>query len=213
MKLAVIGARADGGAHMILDLITDGAPHEVIAFLDDNPALWGTKVCGVPVLGSSADARRAVEAGAEGAVVFLPSPHVRERAADLALAAGLSLPVLVHPRAYVAPSASLGRGTFVGAMAMVSTGARVGELVMVAPTALVSHHAEVGDQVQLSPGCRVGGRARIGRRAFLGLGVTVVSERTVGDDAVVWAGAVVTTDVAPGVTVGGVPARPVESRT
>jgi sugar O-acyltransferase (sialic acid O-acetyltransferase NeuD family) len=213
VKLAVVGARAGGGAHMVLDLVADGAPFEVVAFLDDDPALWGTTVRGVPVLGPSADAARALDAGAEGAVVFLASPHDRERVARIVVAVGLHLPVVVHPRAYVAPSARLGRGTFVGAMATVSTGARVGELVMVAPTAMVSHHVEVGDLAQLSPGCRLGGRARVGRRAFLGLGATVVSERTVGDDAVVWAGAVVTADVAPGTTVAGVPARPLEPRT
>jgi sugar O-acyltransferase (sialic acid O-acetyltransferase NeuD family) len=198
---------------MILDLCADGAPYEVVAFLDDEPALRGTRVCGIPILGSSADAAQAVAAGAEGAIVFLGNPWNRERVGGIVLAAGLALPVVVHPRAYVAPSATLGRGTFVGAMATVSTGARVGELVMVAPTALISHHVDVGDLAQLSPGCRLGGRSRIGRRAFLGLGATVVSERTVGDDAAVWAGAVVTSDVAAGATVAGVPARPVKPST
>jgi sugar O-acyltransferase (sialic acid O-acetyltransferase NeuD family) len=197
---------------MVLDLVADGSPHEVIAFLDDNPALWGTSVCGIPVLGSSADAAGAIEAGAEGAVVFLGNPRDRERVGGLVLAAGLQLPVVVHPRAYVAPSATLGRGTFVGAMATVSTGARVGEQVMIAPTALVSHHVEVGDYAQVSPGCRLGGRSRVGRRAFLGLGVTVVSGRTVGDDAMVWAGAVVAAHIESGATVAGVPGRPVNPR-
>ena len=102
------------------------------------------------MLGSSADAARAVDSGAEGAAVFLGNPHDRERVGGLVLAAGLQLPVLIHPRAYVAPSATLGRGTFVGAMATVSTGARIGQQVMVAPAALVSHHVEVGDYAQLS---------------------------------------------------------------
>ena len=207
MKLAVVGARADGGAHMILDLVADGAPHEVVAFLDDDPKLWGTAVHGIPILGPPTDAAGAVAAGAEGGVVFLGAPRDRERVAGIVRAAGLDLPVLVHPRAYVAPSATLGCGTFVGAMATVSTGARVGELVIVAPTALVSHHAEVGDLAHLSPGCRIAGRARIGRRTFIGLGAMVVPERMVGDDAIVWAGAVVATDVPAGATVAGVPAR------
>ena len=63
MKIAVVGAHADGGAHLVLDLVADGAPYEVIAFLDDDPELWGTSVCGIPVLGSSADAARAVDCG------------------------------------------------------------------------------------------------------------------------------------------------------
>ena len=207
MKLVVVGARADQGAHMVLDTIADGAPHVVVAFLDDDPKLWNTTLHGVPVLGPATDAARAVAAGAEGAVVFVADPRQRERLAGIMRAARLALPFLVHPRAYVAPSATLGAGTFVGAMATVSTGAKIGELVMVLPTALVSHHVTVGDFAQLSPGCRVGGRARIGRRAFLGLGATVISERTIGDDAEVWAGAVVTRDVPPAAIVAGVPGR------
>jgi len=213
MKIVVVGARADGGAHMILDLVTDGAPHEVVAFLDDNQSLWGTCLRGVPILGCSADAARAVDVGAEGAVIFLGNPRDRERVARDVLAVGLALPVIIHPRAYVAPSATLGRGTFVGAMATVSTGAKIGELVVVAPTAMVSHHVEVGDLAQLSPGCRLGGRSRIGCRAFLGLGVTIVSERTVGDGAIVGAGAVVNHNVPDGTTVMGVPARPVNGHS
>jgi hypothetical protein len=32
VKIAVVGARADGGAHMVLDLVAEGAPYEVVAF-------------------------------------------------------------------------------------------------------------------------------------------------------------------------------------
>jgi sugar O-acyltransferase (sialic acid O-acetyltransferase NeuD family) len=212
MKLVVIGARADNGAHMMLDLIADGVTHEIVAFLDDNPDLWGTRVEGVPVLGPAAAADQALDAGATGAVLFLGTPGDRERIGKHLLAAGLQLPVIVHPRAYVAPSATLGRGTFVGAMATVSTGARVGELVMIGATALVSHHVEVGDYAQVSPGCRLAGRCRIGRRAFLGLGAIVAPERDVGEDAMVWAGAVVSANVAPGATIAAVPARPIRAQ-
>ena len=30
MKIAVVGAHADGGAHLVLDLVADGAPYKVI---------------------------------------------------------------------------------------------------------------------------------------------------------------------------------------
>ena len=48
----------------------------------------------------------------------------------------------------------------------------------------------------------------IGERARIGLGSGVLRGVTVGADAVVGPHAVVTRDVAPGTTVGGVPARP-----
>jgi len=52
----------------------------------------------------------------------------------------------------------------------------------------------------------------IGDRVFLGVGCRVLGSIKIGDDVKVGANAVVLDDVADGVTVVGVPARPVESR-
>jgi acetyltransferase-like isoleucine patch superfamily enzyme len=51
----------------------------------------------------------------------------------------------------------------------------------------------------------------IGAHAWIGRGATVLPGVTIGDHAVVGANAVVTRDVAPGVVVAGVPARPIAS--
>ncbi|KQQ42951.1 acyltransferase [Nocardioides sp. Leaf307] len=48
----------------------------------------------------------------------------------------------------------------------------------------------------------------IGSRVFVGAHAVILPGVTIGDDVVVAAGAVVTSDVAPGTVVGGVPARP-----
>lgn len=53
---------------------------------------------------------------------------------------------------------------------------------------------------------------RICRGAFIGVHAVVLPGITVGRNAIVAAGAVVTGDVPEGVRVGGVPARPLESR-
>jgi len=52
----------------------------------------------------------------------------------------------------------------------------------------------------------------IGREVWVGRGAAILSGVTIGDNATVGANAVVTRDVPPGVTVGGVPARPLVSR-
>jgi acetyltransferase-like isoleucine patch superfamily enzyme len=49
---------------------------------------------------------------------------------------------------------------------------------------------------------------RIGNGVHIGMGARILPGVTIGDEAVIGAGAVVTRDVAPGVTVMGVPARP-----
>ena len=51
------------------------------------------------------------------------------------------VPVLVHPTAYVSPSATLGNGTIVEAMAVIHTKAVVEEGCIIAIGALVDHEA------------------------------------------------------------------------
>jgi maltose O-acetyltransferase len=50
----------------------------------------------------------------------------------------------------------------------------------------------------------------VGRDVELGAGAVLLPDVSVGDGATVGAGAVVTRDVAPGATVVGVPARPLD---
>ncbi|WP_442972865.1 acyltransferase [Rhodococcus sp. IEGM 1354] len=49
--------------------------------------------------------------------------------------------------------------------------------------------------------------------AWIASGVTITAGVTIGENSVVAAGAVVTKNVEPGVTVGGVPARPIKGRS
>lgn len=53
---------------------------------------------------------------------------------------------------------------------------------------------------------------RIGADVWIGGGAIILPGVTVGDGAIIAAGAVVTRDVAPGLTVGGNPARPLRSQ-
>lgn len=81
---------------------------------------------------------------------------------------------------------------------------------------IVSGHVRVGDDVMIyhqvtignnDPSSEVFGAPRIGSRVTIYPGARVVGAITVGDDCVVGANAVVLTDVAPGSTAVGVPAR------
>jgi sugar O-acyltransferase (sialic acid O-acetyltransferase NeuD family) len=207
MKVVLVGARRDGQAHIVLDMLKDGVPYEAVAFVDETPSLWGTEVLGLPVLGPPDAIVKAMAEGAQGAVISIGDPQARHRLSAVARDAGLHLPTLIHPRAYLAPSARVGLGAYIGALAVAYTGCTIGDLAWLSPHSHVGHHVEVEDCATLSPGVRIAGRARIGRRAFLGVGAMVLPDRRVGDDAVVGAGAVVINDVEPGTTVAGVPAQ------
>ncbi len=66
-----------------------------------------------------------------------------------------SLVTLVHPRAVVSPSASVGEGSIIEAGAVVSADAVIGKGTIVMANAVVGHNATVGDCCQLRYGCAV----------------------------------------------------------
>lgn len=114
---------------------------------------------------------------------------------------------LVHPTAWVSPSARLGRGVFVGPQALVHAHAVIGDHAIINSAAVVEHDVVVGTGCHLAPGAVVGGGARLGAWAFIGLGARVRDHITVGAGAVVGMGAAVLREVPPRSTVLGVPAR------
>jgi sugar O-acyltransferase (sialic acid O-acetyltransferase NeuD family) len=123
-------------------------------------------------------------------------------------AAGLATPALVHPRATASPTAHVAQGVVVFAGAVLGAAVEVGAGAVLYAGAIVEHDCRIGEHAWLSPGVVLSGGVTVQPGAFLGAGAVVIPGVTIGRDAVVAAGAVVTTDVRPGATVLGVPARP-----
>jgi sugar O-acyltransferase (sialic acid O-acetyltransferase NeuD family) len=129
---------------------------------------------------------------------------------DQAAARGLRFTSVVHPRAHVSSTATLGEGTIVSAGAVVGAHTRIGRHVMLNRGCLVGHHTEVGDFVSLQAGSNVAGSCRIGAATFVAMGAVVVDHLSIGEGCLVAAGAVVVGDVPDRVQVFGVPARVVK---
>lgn len=115
---------------------------------------------------------------------------------------------LVHPSAWVSPSAHLGDGVFIGPRALVHAGASIGNHAIINSAAVVEHDVAIGAGAHLAPGSICGGGAHIGAWAFCGLGSVIRDHIRVGDGAVVGMGAVVIRDLAARMTAVGNPARP-----
>ncbi len=103
----------------------------------------------------------------------------------------------------------ISRGVNLVAMAgiFIGAGSMIGENTSIRDA---NHIREVGKPIR-----HAGHEARaitIGREVWIGRGAAILAGVTIGDKATVGANAVVTHDVAPGVIVGGVPARPLASR-
>lgn len=137
--------------------------------------------------------------------------HSRERRIHLvaeALALGVPLSTVVHPKAVISAKAELGSGCFVACSAVICAGARVGSASIVNTGAIVDHDCVIGKGAHIATGARLAGEVTVGEGSLVGVGASVIQQRVIGDVSIVGAGAVAIDDVPAGTTVAGIPARP-----
>ena len=192
--VVVIGA----GGHakvLVSTLIARGLP--IAAVFDDDEQKWGADMQGVRVSGMEP------ERGGR-AIVGIGDNAKRMK---IAKALRFDWDLVVHPNAYVHPSAKLGRGTVVFAGAVVQPDAVIGEHVIVNTGATIDHDCVIGDYAHLAPGVHLAGSVHVGEGAFLGIGSVAIPGVKIGRWSTLGAGAVAIRDVPDGVVAVGVPAK------
>lgn len=127
--------------------------------------------------------------------------------ADALVGRGLKPVTAIHPRAWVAETATLAEGCQVMAMAAVSEEVSIGRQSIINTSASVDHECVLEDGVHVMPGATLAGLVHIGQCVTIGSNATILPRISIGARAVIGAGAVVTRDVPPGAVMIGVPAR------
>ncbi|MGZ0187193.1 MAG: acetyltransferase [Alphaproteobacteria bacterium] len=140
-------------------------------------------------------------------VVAQAKPADKKHLFEQLIAAGARMPTLAHPSAIIASSVKVGDGCIINANAVIQPLATVGRGVMIHAQVSIDHDAIIGDYANLAPGATLAGWVKVGEGATVFTSAAVTPGVTIGAGAVVGAGAVATKDVAPGVTVVGVPAK------
>jgi sugar O-acyltransferase (sialic acid O-acetyltransferase NeuD family) len=204
-RLVLLGASNPETQRMLTDLREhqDLVPY---AFIDNDPAKWGTQFCGLPVLGGIAsvegihapDVRYVNLITRDTRTRYLTTREMAER--------GCRFTNLIHSTIDLT-DVTMGTGNYLQFGAMVQAAVTLGDNVSLSMGSVIAHETRVGSSVFVAHGVMVSGVVDIGDGVYLGANATVLPRLRIGAWATVGAGAVVISDVPAGATVVGNPAR------
>jgi acetyltransferase EpsM len=204
-RLLIFGASGHG--KVVADSATQSG-WQVLGFADDNAALRSQVLLGYSVIATGqAEAVALCRQHDAEFVVGIGNNAIRRRIFLALREAGASPATVIHPRATIADSCTVGAGTVVFAGVAINPDSSLGCNVIVNTSASIDHDNVLGDHVHVSPGVHCGGTVTIGEGTHVGIGASVRNNIEVGAWSVIGAGAVVVRHLPAQVVAYGVPAR------
>lgn len=120
---------------------------------------------------------------------------------------GFITPSLIHPKAHVSDTATIGDNCQISAFAFVGAEALVNDACIINTKASIDHETILGKGVHIAPGATLCGCIEVGNYSFIGAGAVILPNLKIGENSIVGAGSIVTKNVPDNVLVYGSPAR------
>jgi sugar O-acyltransferase (sialic acid O-acetyltransferase NeuD family) len=188
--------------------------YEIVCLISDVPNEHGKIIHEIPVLSLDEAYERYPLARVVRAI---GNPKASEGIMDKAAAKGFDFETIIHPNVEMSEYVEIGIGTVILAGSIISTNINIGKHVQINLNCTIGHDAIFEDFSTIAPGVHISGWVHLGKRVRIGTGAVVIDgspeERlTIGDDVTIGAGACVTQSIPSGLTVVGVPAKPINRR-
>lgn len=157
------------------------------------------------------------QAAKKSVTIAIADAKIRELLYKRCVAAGIPMHNVIADNIFHGDRISISDGAILQPFVSLTGDAKIGRCFHANIYSYVAHDCHIGDFVTFAPRVMCNGNVHIGDHAYIGTGAilrqgTPDKPLVIGAGAVIGMGAVVTKDVAPGVTVIGNPARPLEKK-
>ncbi len=108
---------------------------------------------------------------------------------------GFEFPNIIHERAILEPTVSMGEGNLICAGAIVGAGVKIGSNCVVNAGAIISHDTIISDHCHVASGAVLAGVVTVGENTLIGQNVTIYSRVRIGSNVIIENGCSVFKDV------------------
>lgn len=172
--------------------------YQIVGILDSSYKKVNN-IMGIPIIGTQEHASRILHQGVKKAIVTFASANNRIKRQveyDRLESIGFEMINIIHPEAYIDPSAQVGHGNLILEGAKIGTQCEIGNNNYINVNSVLCHHSKLEGNIHLAPASVVAGFVEIGRHSLIGMSSTIVSGAKIGENVVVNNGANVVSDIA-----------------
>lgn len=183
-----------GGAALVLDILANALTQQAVGILDNDPALEGKMLMGVPILGGFDLAVRMWQERKFDVLISTVVRDIADRAQVFERFTELGIPFtnVIAPSAAVRAGVKLGSGNLIVHGCYLATGVSLGDNNFLAAGTYIEHHSAIGSHCTFGPRTSLSGRVKVADRVKFGTHVAVEPFVEIGSGSVIASGVVLT---------------------
>ena len=101
---------------------------------------------------------------------------------------GFLLPNIIHPKAIIEPTVTMGEGNQFFAGANIGTNTKLGSNCILNSNSVVSHDCILGNNIHITPGAILAGGVNIDNNTIIGMGATITMDTIIGKNVIIYNG-------------------------
>jgi sugar O-acyltransferase (sialic acid O-acetyltransferase NeuD family) len=204
-RQAVMIYGAARGAVTLKECLDFDESYQVVCFVDDDPQ-HPRQLLGLPVYHGSR-LQEILARGVQSMACEIADGRVRLRILKQCLDLGIDLINVIHPKAYVASSARMGKGNYIKSGAIIETNTIIGNCCIIDNGAVIAHDNVIGDGCHIAPRVTMGSGIHVRELTIVGIGSSIATGVRIGQSAIISVGSSVVKDVPDYTVIEGVPGK------